>query len=235
MGKYSELEIMAQSRRILDEDLTYFLTIEPEDKWLGSEATLNELKVRRKNKELGHSFTAIIDDRFYVADKNIISIWQENVSGELQYTDVIYWYEVDEQHFSDLPIFILHTGITHDIETFHDKIVIIFAMYNAARDLFTPFDYCFESRQDWQLDCEDLLKQRDFDGLISKLRDIVEPILFNAAPSYMNVQRLAEKEMVRKRLLEQQLIAQNMPTTTVSELANLCNDDNDLDFFMNLK
>lgn len=216
MKKYSELEIM-KSVRFIDEDLMYFLTLDKEDKWLGSEVTLKKLKEQRNLGELDHSFTAIIDDLFYVADKSIISVWRENTSGSLQYSDVIYWHEVDKHPFNDLPIFICHTDLTHDIDTFHDKMLLIFAMYEASSDLFTPFDHSFEDRQLWKLDCEDDFDRRDFEGLIKKLRDIIEPILFDAHPSYMNVQRLAENEVKKRRLLEQQFIAQNLTADTGSE------------------
>ncbi len=100
--------------------------------WKSTGVTLQELKRHKDNNEQFELFTAIIDKKLYVADENMITEWQDDLSGKLEFVQVIDWQELNNfsHHFSNYHTFIACLLLpSRQVELFHNKISLLIALH----------------------------------------------------------------------------------------------------------
>lgn len=189
----SELGMIAASRQSISEHLIRTVPTQSDDLLMFGGLTLRFLKERRDNKRLTYLFTAIIDDKFYVADKNIISIWQENPSGKLQYVDVNYWHEIDELPLYDISEFMHETSVPGKILLFHDKMALLLGLDEICASLRSTCIDGYDDIEYWYI-CRDIgFGNRDFEWLHQYYIDLIDPILHSTPPGYRDTERYASK------------------------------------------
>lgn len=159
-------------KNTLDDDMFFFLTTDEEKTWLRNELTLNDLYEKKASRKLRHTFSAIIENQIYVADREIISVWQ-NSHRELEYCGVIYWDEVQESPLRDVQAFKYHCFPLRKIVDFHNKITILHGLTEAICSISTGEYYFTYSDQSGGWPCDALMKNRDFNKLQQETLKVV--------------------------------------------------------------
>ncbi|ACM18960.1 hypothetical protein Geob_0594 [Geotalea daltonii FRC-32] len=152
-----------------------------------SDITLRKLQNSTEEERRDQSFfTAKVDNKFFVADKNIISIWQIIGEGQVEYETVKYWSEIDDLPFADTSgIFAIRYALPDEVHDFHQKIEAISVLYTLASRTLFEFDKRMWSNQV-------RLRNRDFERLAHEL---IEQLLAPIPPGYEKTREYRENEI----------------------------------------
>lgn len=104
-----------------------------EDVWLSKPNTLCELEEQRKSSPLPRYFSARSMGNLYVADNNLLTIWDEADDGSCKRVAMIFWSEAGFLEEYDLLFFHYDMFIPEDVARFHNAIDMLVTLSSMSK------------------------------------------------------------------------------------------------------